>query len=352
MKKILYLFLIMCAVGSLSSCKEKRVDSSDYTVAVVETTSNVKKSKITYYNKELKEVEGKALSYAELGSTFNSEYYNDGEVYFVPRGMMKMHNEKKVISVNQKNKKITEYPIDRTNILVTAADDNYVYAGSNSGFTSYITQYNKENKKTKEISLKEEYVSKIICHGEKIYIFSLEVSPKSEKKAHIYIYNEKLELEKKVQLPNMNEESTYKASIYKNSLIFSVDHQNQVESNKLGVLDLKTLSISFVDLSEYYPDDIVPYKGKIIVSHTSLVQPQGTKISVIDWATKEQKVYNLETTITRIAVSGDTLYVLGENKLSSYDIANDFKLKNKKTEILSEGQYASSIFTKISPTTD
>lgn len=349
MKKSIYVFLGILICVILSSCQHKP-ENIGYDVAVVETTSNVKKSKITYYDKELDTVSEDKLHYAELGDIFSPEVYHGGEVYFVPRGLMKEHNEKKVISVNQKSGKITEYPIDRINIQTTTADDIFVYAGSNLNNVSYITQYNKSTEKVKEIELPEEYVSLVLCQNKKIYVFSQ--STKSDDQSCIYIYNEKLKLENKIKIPGLKTNSIYKATFVKNKLLFAVPYSNDTENNKIGVLDLNELKLAFVNLKENLPSDIIPYKDSIVVAHSSMVDPKGTKVTVVNLEKNEQKVYDLNTVIWRLAISDKTLYVLGENEISSYDIEHGFNLKDKKTDILSEGIYNSAIFTKLSPKVD
>lgn len=344
-------------IPSLTSCKqgneEQAIDSSKknikYNVAMVETTSNIKKSKITYYDENLHPVHEQKLKYAELGGIFSNEVYVGGEVFLIPRGLMKSSGEHKVVSVNQKNGKITEYPIDRSNIQALTADTNYIYAGSNSGGISYVTQYDRKTKQVKEREFPSEFVEVLASHKDKLYAFSGTIGKQPIDNSYIYIYDKNLNLEKKMDISSIGKEPQ-KYIFFKNKLIFSIDSdslENRV--SKLGILDLNDQKITTLDLKEDYPADIMVNGDKLIVAHTSLVQPQGTKISVVSLKERTSEVHDLRTPIQRIAVTDNKLYVLGQDKLGAYDITKNFKKINEVSNILTYGQYASTLFVEDKP---
>ncbi len=332
------LFLIGCSTND---------KLSDYSIAVIETTSNDEKSLITYYDDNLKKINSNFLDYAELGTNFYNPIYHDDQVYLVPRGLQGKHDEKKVISLNLTDGENNEYDVNRNNIICTATNEDYLFAGSNLNAVSYLTRIKYEDKSEKELAFKSEYLSLVAVSDQYVIVFLTSVGYENiYSKINIYDID-RLELKKSIDITELGINQT-KYCLNNNILYFSNAYdKNDKATNVLGVLDLNDLSLSKVVLECNYPDDIQCLtEDKLLISCTNVVLSDGTKLIELDTKTGEQTIYDLGIPILNIKASKNKLFVLSsEYILNVYSINDGMKLIKSTEHKLTEGNYCSAIFT-------
>jgi hypothetical protein len=326
----------------VSGCVHKQQTKINYAVAVVETTATTKKSLITYYSKQLKPVKQQPLKYAALGSIWNNEIYSGGKVFLIPTGLTKMENEHKVLGIDKRNGDATSYRVDRTSIQGIAVSSSHIYTTSNLNAVNYITQVNRKSNKVKEIELPFDYVSLLMYRNGNLFVFSTNFNDIQHNR--LFIYNDKLELKRKVDLAEVPQ-YIQKATFLNNKLVFTATFDpNEPKPAELGIVNLDSWQVSTFRLKESAANDIIAYKDKLIVANTDVVESRGKSISLIDLHSKEVTLYDLNTGVDRLALSGDTLYALGADELASFDAAHGFAIKKHIKLMFHEGLGRSALF--------
>lgn len=346
MSKKVYLIIALLLL-SLTGCNNKEI--GDYKVAVIETTSNKEKSLITYYDEDLEKVGSKSFEYAELGSNFYSPEYQDEEIYIVPRGLQGNHNEKKVISLNLKTGNDTVYDVDKVNIICTAVNKKYLFAGSNLNAISYLSRIDLKDKKETDLSFNNEYLSLIAATDKYVFAF-LSSTDDQNIYSKINVYNvDSLELIKTIDITEYGINQT-KYYLDKDNLYFSnaYDKYDQ-QNNILGIMNLDDFSLKKVELKYNSPDDIQFLEnGDLLISCTDVVQSNGTHVIIYEKDTGNQTSYDLNIPIMNIKAMNNKLYALSSDyNLYVYDIDNDMKLVKSTEHELTEGAYCSNLFVDI-----
>lgn len=344
MRKIRYMIMAFLMVLLVGCNKDKTI--GEYEVAVIETTSNKEKSLITYYDDNLEKVGTKSLDYAELGTNFYSPVYHEDEIYIVPRGVQGKHNEKKVISLNLKTGEDTDYTVNKTNIICTAVNKKYLFAGSNLNTVSYLTRTEFKGETEREIAFNNEYLSLIAASDSYVFVFLSSIdSQNMYSKINVYDSNT-LQLKTSIDITEYGINQT-KYYIDNNKLYFANAYdKNDQPSNKLGILNLNDFSLSEVILDFNSPDDIqLLSDDRLLISCTDVVQSNGTHIIIYQMDTGNQTSYDLKVPILNIKSIDDKLYVLSsDNNIYIFDMSDDMKFIQSKQHELTEGVYCSNLF--------
>lgn len=338
---MLIAFILFFIVGCDGS---KGIDH--YEVAIIETTSNKKTSLVTYYDENLEKVGSKSLDYAELGNNFYSPIYQDNKVYIVPRGLQGEHNEKKVISMDLKTGEDAEYNVNKTNIICTAVNKNYLFTSSNLNAVSYLTRTDFKSKEEKELTFNEEYLSLIVASDEYIFAFLSSIDDK-KMYSKIDIFDvDTLKLKKEIDITAYGINQTKYYLDNENLYFANAFDKNDQPTNILGILNLKNFTLKRVTLKYNSPDDIqFLNENRLLISCTDVVQSNGTNIIIYEIDTGNQFSYNLNIPILNIKLNNDKLYVLSsENILYKYEVTNDFKLIKSIEHNLTDGVYCSTFF--------
>ena len=347
MKKNKYIFLVLLVfIFAVTACNKNDKEIFDCDIAVVETTSNKEKSLITYYDNKLNAVGTKSLNYAELGSNFYRPVHYNEQVYIVPRGLQGRHDEKKIISLNIKNGEDKEISVNKNNIICTAVNGDYIFAGSNLDAVSYLTRTNFNDGNEKEIAFNNEYLSLLTASDQYVFVFLSSIDFENMY-SKMNIYDTKtLELKISLDISDYGINQT-KYYLNENKLYFTNSFdKNDHPTNMLGIVDLVDFSLKRVELEFNSPDDIEFIDNKwLVISCTDVVQSNGTNIILYEIDTGEQVYYDLKIPILNIKVLDDKLIVLGsDNSLNVYDINNDMKHLRSIKHKLSEGVYCSTLF--------
>ena len=342
MKKIIALCLFLLFI---TGCSKEKVNMNDFFVGVIETTTVKEKSKILYFNSNLELINSLKYNYAELSSSFEVPGYSNDGIYFVPRGLEQKADTKKIISLQIDSQSFTEYDVDRVNIQYSAVNSDYIYSTSNLNGISYITQTNKLSGKVKELEFNRKYISSLNMYGDKLIAFINDLDHKPYPKSEIVIFNKELEIEKRIDL------SDYGMNHFKSLIdedILYVPNPTTIKDevdDKLLIINLKNNEIYQISLLADSPNDIFSYKEDLIVTHSSLIDPDGTKISKISKKNGKFNSYDLKETIYLSAIKDNYLLIVTkDNKLIKYDINQDFK-KIKEIDIKNHSNlYISNIY--------
>ena len=323
MKKIIGLLILLVL---FAGCVPESSDLSEVYLGIIETSSTRSNSTIIFYDENLNVIKKTKSNTAELGTNFSQACYFENFVYIVPRGLMGRYDDKVVLEIDADTKKVKEYSVDRINLQRVAANDKYIAVTSNLNLNHYISLIDKKTEKIKETSTKN-MIELIVFVNEKLYSFE-----SNEYASMINIYSEDLTLIESIDISHIGHQHN-KYAVNDGCLYFSNAYLNDQDHNTISVLDTKTNKLITEELDNMYPSDIVVYGDDLIVAHTKEVQPNGTKISVLDKKTLKTKyTYDLNHEIMRIEIKDTYLCVLsprtddGSYSLALFDIENNFQM--------------------------
>lgn len=212
--------------------------SFEFTIGSIETTEHKERSKITFYDKNLNQVQEQEVKYAGLGSHWLDPIYQGESVYFISEGLLVTGRGDNVIQIDLKNGKEHAYKFDRVNIQSTAVKDDKIILVSNLNAISYLSIYDKKNKKKlQEVSYDRTYVSLVVSANNKIYSFCNEMKDDGERIVFVAIYDMELNELAKKKLTNMAH-SHSKYNVIGNKLYFTFQSIEKEEENGIGILDL------------------------------------------------------------------------------------------------------------------
>lgn len=347
MKGYICFFGIIILLFTISGCSEKTdglkiIDSSNAKIGVIETASMKYKSTIHWYDNDLNKVSEQKLKYAMLGTVFNNPVYNKDEIYMIPQGLGNKKDSKKVISINKKDMEIKEYPINQIALNGVAVSGDYIYTINTFNGDTYVSRLNQSDKTLKEIILEDEYISGLTAVEENIYAFSSNLSTISPK-LNLYIYNEDLELIDKKDITQYGT-SQYKFMNDEDFLYTGVMMTKEEKpSNIILKISLDSNEVKAINTGEYYPNDILLYKDKIIVTHSDLVVNEGNTLTVLDKDYQIIKTVNLGNKTELAGILENYLVVANQEQICLYDIENDFKLVKELSIQKWEDSYITSI---------
>lgn len=341
MNKIKKILLVFSITLLCTACNE----NDNYSIAIIDTSSINNISQITFYNRDLEVIKTCNYNYAELSSHFYQPQYLDSKVYLVPKGLGNKHNERKIISIDRKSKKVDEVSIDKNNIQCLSVGNRYLYTSSNLNMISYLTQYDIKNKTYNDISFENQYLSLIVSTKENIYCFFTTLN-REVLYSNLNIYDHNLNLIKEMDITDIG--NCQRKYIIKNDYLYipvSCD-KNDNSISKLMILDLNTKSINSVYNFENnaYIGDIVKYNNYLLISHTNEVTFDGTGLSLFNTNNNETKDIISDIAIKKMEINDNSLYVLDNlNNLYLFDLKNNFKLLNQINHISPENMYISTI---------
>lgn len=331
MKKIFYITLILLALFFLNACSPK-VDETivlnnneEIKIGVVKTTSTDYKSSISWYDKDLVKLSDQNLKYSMLGSSFNNPIYSGDEIYLLTEGLGNSRDAKKAISINKDKFQVKEYPVKNEAINSIAVSENYIYTINTLNSNTHIERVNKDDFGSKEIIIDNEYVTGLTAVGDKLYVFASKNLGQMQE-FYLYVYNEELEIIDKKDITEYGT-AQYKFMQDEDYLYVGVTYTNKDSPASLILkISIKTNGIEEIDIKEKSPNDILKYKEKILITNYELVTNQGDKITVLNSDSKEMETIELNTKTELSGIMGEILVIANQEKLSLYDIENNFEL--------------------------
>lgn len=347
MKKLAFITWVIGVLVIINGCSSKidntmNLNSEEIKIGVVETTASEYKSNIHWYDKDLNKVSDQKLKYAMLGSSFHNSFYYDDEIFMIPQGLGNKKDSKKVISINKDDFKITEYPFNNIALNDLAVSKDYIYTINTLNGNTQISRLDKINHKMKEIIIEKEYVSGITAIKGKLYAFSSNMLTSSPE-FYVYIYNEELELLDKKDITQYGT-GQYKF-MYDDKYLYAgvMNTDEDKPANRILRISIDNNEVESIDIGEEFPNDILQYKDKIIITNHDLVAYEGSKITILDKETHEFESIELNTKVEFASIMGKFLVIANQENISLYDIENKFKLIKEMSIEKHESSYISSL---------
>ena len=115
-------------------------------------------------------------------------------------------------------------------------------------------------------------------------------------------------------------------------------------------MDLKKDKISKLKLKEINPQQILPYKNKLFVTHCDLTSGMGKAISLLNPQTGESKVYKFKHNVIQCQTKEGYLYILSNDSIYKYKFDGEKMHLEASSKIAIKGfwknGYISSFFLK------
>lgn len=228
-----------------------------------------------------------------------------------------------MIGINKYNFTISEYSVPNIALKQVAINDDYIYVNSNLNYQTHISRINKKTDEFDEIIFDGAYFSNIIAIDDKVYIFGnmLEEFDKN----HMYITDKELNEVESFDISEYGRDiSKY---LIDNGFLYVTTnpYDEGDELTYLLKINIDNNHIEAINLDERYNDSILAYKGKILVSHNDILTQEGSRLSILDENEKITKK-DIGIDLEFVDLIDDYLIVSDQEKISLFDIENDFKL--------------------------
>lgn len=332
MKRLIYIIGVIGLIF-VNGCSYKvnglkNQTGDEIKIGVIETKATKYESYIHWYDKGLNKISEQKLKYAMLGSPFHNPVYLGDEIFLIPQGLGNRKDSKKIISINKRDFKIREYSFNNIALNDLAVNEDYIYTINTLNGNTHISKLNRESQQLEEIIIEKEYVSGIVAVADKLYAFSFNMETSSPK-FYMYVYNKELELLDKKDFTQFGT-GQYKFLIDENYLYANVMATKEDEAGTIILkISVDTNEVEGIDINEEFPNDILQYKGKLIITNHDLVMYEGNKITILDKLTKEIETIELDRK-TEFAGIIDNLLIIGnQENIALYNM-------DKKLELIRE----------------
>jgi len=322
---------------SLNTPKITEEERSKLAIGIVKTTNFTKKTTILGYDEELNLVVDVDFPFTNVGhydnqTTFNKDYYF-GQVI----GNAFKQNGNEILEVNLKDFSYKTYKVERFGLYTIAENKTNIFGTTDSNGRSYITATNKDNGKKETIELKAEYITLSFANDEHLFVISAKYDIKKESKiveAILHVYNNKLELVKKIEL----EQSGYfRISKIENKYYFA-NSENSEKTNFMYIFDENTFELEKVDLVTKNVVDVEISGDYYILGSADFLSPYDGGITFKNIKTGEEIFHKLDTGATRMFKVDNFLYVYHKfenniDKIAKYEINGTELKKIKEVEV-------------------
>lgn len=345
MKKIISTLLTLCCIVGLTACSQAPSDNipEDYAIGVIRTIGNKNDSEILYFNSDLEQTGTTYYKYATMGELFYPPVVNDGSVYIVPQGQATKKDEKTILQLDLDTLEQQRFALDQIAIYGISVDSSAIYAVNNINYVSYVSRIDKTDKTVKTLDYNGLYVSSVYVYNDMLYAFSSSQDVGAKSAIHCINPTTMVE-EKQIDITALGCDIRTVVGVG-DILYFVVCSDEKGDFN--NIVGAYNTSTGEVNAIEFQNDvfHLLNVDNKLYVTHGNLVTCEGTSLSVYDIATAKTTTYDLGMWLGQIAVSGDSLYVMGQNKIAKYDLHTLEKQAEKEIAI-DNGYYLSGIFAK------
>lgn len=303
-------------------------------IGIIETRSNIDKSRIVLYDKDLNEIGSVPLDIAGVEQAWGNLPVVGTCVYVAPYGNFKEGQGHEVLQIDRTDLSVTPFDVDERVLNGAAASDRYVFAFNDLNLTSTISRCSKETGEVKKVIIPDDHVTSAIFAEGSLWVFAQRQGSTGEEEDQIgllYQFSEELE---KIGIYDVSAcgSGQYRIIAREGKLYFtSLGKARGCNLRRVGIFDTTANELSWYQLERDYPNAMAFLGDKLLVSHCDVVagRNSGGCISVCDTATSEVETLELAHDAVEMAVSDGTLYVLDswQRKLYAYD-ADSFELKS------------------------
>ena len=347
-KIIAMVLLVLFCIAGTTSCSPKSSENTDiipddYKIGVIRTIGNKNNSEILYFNSDLEQVGITYHKYATMGELFYPPVVNEGFVYIVPQGQATKKDEKTILQLNLDTLEQERFALDQIAIYGVSADSSALYVVNNINYVSYVSRINKADGTVKTIDYDGLYVSSAYVYNDMLYAFSNSQDIGAQSTIHCINPTTMVE-EKQVDITALGCDIRTVVGVGDILYFIVCSDSNGDFNNIVGTYNTTTGEIDTIEFQKNV-FHLINVDNKLYVTHGNLVTCEGSHLSVYDIATADITTYDLEMWIGQIAVSGEALYVMGQQQIAKYNLLTLEKIIEKDIDI-ENGYYLSGIFAK------
>lgn len=318
-----YVFVYMLSLLFLCGCKRNirniTNNNDNYEVAIIETTGNENKSRISFYNDKLEYLSQVSLPYGTLGNIFYNPITLDNKLYIIPQGLANKKDTKKVLELNMIDNNINEFSINQLAMNSLAVNNTYIYTCNTTNGISYINQLVINNNDVNTLEITDVYISKLMLNNDILYAFGTK-KEESGLVSYLYIIDSVLSIRKTIDI-SASGTSQYKALFIDNYLYFSNLMDREDKPGKIvGKLNLIDNNIENIELDYEYPSDLVQYNDYLLIAHCNLMSNEGNVLSFYNIKNENIDIAKLDHPITQMNIKGDVLYIIDGSHLYQYSL--------------------------------
>lgn len=96
----------------------------------------------------------------------------------------------------------------------------------------------------------------------------------------------------------------------------------------------KTEQLSILNLKSPYPQQIIPYKKSLMITHCDLTQGEGKDITVFHLKTGQTKLKHFSHDVIQCEIKNDNIYILSNDSIYHYKFNGKDFIKQSEKEIL------------------
>lgn len=296
-RSIILISILIIVSAVIYFYKPQHNKNNSYQLGIIISIGNKDKSNILYYNDQLQKTGQKKLKIGNIASQYDIPKTVNDKVYMIPKGVPYVNEREEVMELDHNTQKIKLYKIGRPGLFAFDEKDGDIYTTNWINGVSTLTKYNEETGKIQRYEESVGMFGYLHCAGNYVYV------------------------EKQVD----QEEGTI---------------------NYLMKIDRKTLK----KVKEINPQQILPYKNKLFVTHCDLTSGMGKAISLLNPQTGESKVYKFKHNVIQCQTKEDYLYILSNDSIDKYKFDGEKMHLEASSKIAIKGSwkngYISSFFLK------
>lgn len=328
---VIVLLLIVVFVFRKEMLSEKKEQEESktlksYEISVIEGSEQSKKSTITYYDKDLKEVKKQKLPYGALCGYVEPILYN-GKVYLVAQGVFD-HPSNVVLEMDLKTGEQKEYRLKNKSIITDfRIDDKNMYYVCNLNGVSYIGSVNRKTMEEKVIKIKEERkgngsaVMELELKDGSLYAFGDNYCQGDKIPSYIYeIDVNKFSIINTIDASKYGENCISECFQGDNMYLVYAQKGEKTELDYICVYSLTTKKMRKINVGVKEPLQVKEHNGLIYILHSDMHDKEDTSssITVYNPKTGKRKNIKLGRHISSIDFKNDKLYMYGSDILAIY----------------------------------
>ena len=293
----------------------------EYEFAVIDTTSQLNKSFIYYYDDLGKKVYEKLYKMGYMGDTFSCPQVYNNKVYVTPWGTAKERELTVILEIDKENGNYKTYDTTLRSINSLAITDKYFFAVNNFNGVSKLARTNRETEETTIKEFPKHIILQINIFNNILYAFaSLEDTSEL-----IEIDLETMEEICRTDVTKYGECPPSGVLMEEGSLYFTLPFNYGEDSDNLLVYDTKTKEIKEIKLPDALPCQLLKYQQYIIISHINNITDEGNSLSILDIETGKIENYQLENTPSQIYIKDNFLYSLDitDRNICRYELVDN-----------------------------
>lgn len=313
--------------------KVHKVDNtfpSEYDFAVIDTTGQVNKSFIYYYDNSGKLIYEKYIDMGYMGDTFSFPQVYENKVYVTPWGIDLERELSDVLEIDIENENYRTFDTSLHSINSLAITDQYFFVVNTINAVTKIARTDRETSDTVIKEWPDYLIGKMAAYNNVLYAFGSSLTDMKSELIEIDI--ETLDVIRIHDIGEFGESPADSVLFDEGNLYFTLPYKNNSANNSLTALDTKTKEIREIKLPELSPSQLLKYQDYIIISHVDNVMDEGNSISILNTNTGELVHHELHNKPRQIYIKDNYLYSLD---ITDRNICR-YELKSNKINLLDQ----------------